>query len=211
MATAQPRTRSETKADNRRRVLAAAETVFRREGFHGASLDQVAREAGFTKGVVYSQFDSKADLFFALLEARSHERVAAVRRIAAEHGPDAGPETLVRAQAEAFAASVSGEPDWWAVVIEFMSVVARDDRLRARYATHHERLRAAIAADVERWAAARGTAPALEPRAIATAIIGATNGLTLERLIAPGDVPDALYVETQLAFVERALPRPDER
>lgn len=209
MASTTPRTRAEAKADNRRKVLAAAEAVFRREGFHGASLDQVAREAGFTKGAVYSQFDSKADLFFALLEGRSHERVATVRRITDEHGADADPRTLVRAQAQAFAASVSGEPDWWAVVIEFMSVVARNDELRARYATHHERLRSAIAADAERWAAARGAAPALDPRAIATAIIGATNGLTLERLIAPDEVPEELYVETQLAFLDRALPSRD--
>src|SRR5581483_2177482 len=62
------RTRSEAKEDTRARLLAAARRVFVREGFHGATVDMVAAEAGFTKGAVYSAFTSKADLFLAVYE-----------------------------------------------------------------------------------------------------------------------------------------------
>ena len=87
-------TRAEQSERNRGLVLAAARRVFLARGYHGATLEQIADEAGFSKGVVYSQFESKADLFLGLLEARISEqgggerqacRVLARRRSA---GPD---------------------------------------------------------------------------------------------------------------------------
>src|SRR5438128_1786510 len=61
---------------NRQLVLEAARQVFLTQGYHGARLDAIAEEAGFSKGVVYSQFAGKADLFVALLEHRIAERAA---------------------------------------------------------------------------------------------------------------------------------------
>lgn len=42
--------------------------MFLRLGFPGASLDEIAEEAGYTKGAVYSNFDGKDDLFLAAFE-----------------------------------------------------------------------------------------------------------------------------------------------
>ena len=64
----------------RRHLLDAAAVVFARDGFHGASLDDVAATAGFTKGAVYSNFKSKEDLFLAVFDDR----------LARERGRDAG-------------------------------------------------------------------------------------------------------------------------
>src|SRR5215472_3667702 len=73
-------TRVEQSARNRSLVLAAARRMFLERGYHGASLEQIADEAGFSKGVVYSQFESKADLFLGLMEQRIEERNAENRR-----------------------------------------------------------------------------------------------------------------------------------
>src|SRR5690242_11447004 len=59
---------------NRRLVLEAARRVFLERGYAGATLEAIADDAGFSKGVVYSQFAGKSDLLLALLEARIHER-----------------------------------------------------------------------------------------------------------------------------------------
>ena len=61
---------------NRGEVLAAARRVFLARGYAGATLDAIADAAGFSKGVVYSQFGGKADLFLALLAQRIEERAA---------------------------------------------------------------------------------------------------------------------------------------
>ena len=67
-------TRAERKELTRELLFDAAIEVFARKGYHGASLDDVAEAAGFTKGAVYSNFTRKSDLFRALLERESRRR-----------------------------------------------------------------------------------------------------------------------------------------
>ena len=63
------------RADERRRarvertraeLLAAATRVFAAQGYEGASVGDIATEAGYTKGALYAHFGSKSDLFVAL-------------------------------------------------------------------------------------------------------------------------------------------------
>ena len=69
----QPLTPERRRQQTREHLLAAAAEVFAERGFHGASLDEVAAVAGFTKGAVYSNFKNKEDLFLALLK-ESYDR-----------------------------------------------------------------------------------------------------------------------------------------
>jgi AcrR family transcriptional regulator len=86
MATSKPTT--ESKPNQRRRMrgperraqlLAVARRLFGRSGFHGVSMDQVAREAGVTKPILYDHFDSKEELYVALLDADAQELERQVR------------------------------------------------------------------------------------------------------------------------------------
>jgi len=61
-------TRDESRLHTRERLLEAATEVFSRRGFEAASVDEIADEAGFSKGAVYSNFASKEELFLALLD-----------------------------------------------------------------------------------------------------------------------------------------------
>src|SRR5476649_1930069 len=72
----EPLTPERRRAMTRRHLLEAAAIVFARDGFHGATLDDVAATAGFTKGAVYSNFKSKDDLFLALLDDRIERQFA---------------------------------------------------------------------------------------------------------------------------------------
>ena len=76
--------RAEQNDRNRALLLAAARRVFLERGYFAATLDQIADEAGFSKGAVYSRFASKADMFLALLEDRITERAAQNAELAAE-------------------------------------------------------------------------------------------------------------------------------
>ena len=81
--TIEPLTPARRREMTRRHLLDAAAVVFARDGFHGASLDDVAATAGFTKGAVYSNFKSKEDLFLAVFDdrfARESPRHAASAR-----------------------------------------------------------------------------------------------------------------------------------
>lgn len=59
--------REEKKAESRRRILDAARDVFFRDGFMPANLDEVAEKAGVAKGTLYRYFESKAELYVAVL------------------------------------------------------------------------------------------------------------------------------------------------
>ena len=60
-------TRAESKDQTHRLLLDAAERVFVRLGYQGATLDFIAAEVGFTKGAVYWHFKNKEALFLELL------------------------------------------------------------------------------------------------------------------------------------------------
>src|SRR5437764_11063484 len=62
--------REEKKAQTRASLIDAAGRVFARHGFAVASLDDVAEEAGLTKGAVYSNFKNKDDLITELIAER---------------------------------------------------------------------------------------------------------------------------------------------
>jgi AcrR family transcriptional regulator len=61
-------TREESKAKTRQELLRAANRLFLRNGYVQTSLANIAEEAALTKGAVYSNFESKEDLFLALLQ-----------------------------------------------------------------------------------------------------------------------------------------------
>ncbi len=74
-----PLTPERRRQQTREHLLAAAAEVFAQRGFHGASLDEVAAVAGFTKGAVYSNFKNKEDLFLALFKANYDREMDALR------------------------------------------------------------------------------------------------------------------------------------
>jgi TetR/AcrR family transcriptional regulator, transcriptional repressor for nem operon len=69
---------ADRKEKTRAKILGAAAKVFRREGFHGAGVDEVMAEAGLTAGGFYAHFDSKQAL---LAEALEHAAAQAGERL----------------------------------------------------------------------------------------------------------------------------------
>jgi AcrR family transcriptional regulator len=195
--------RSEQTERNRSLVLAAARRVFLARGYHGASLDQIAEEAGFSKGVVYSQFRNKADLFLALLEARIAERAEEnARLVAGMDGHDA-----VARLVEHLARVGREQADWGLLVIEFRVQAARDPELNARYAAVHARTVDALAEVVEQAFAASGVEPPAEPRPLAEFVLGAGAGVQLEKAANE----DALGGDLGFELLTRLITRSEER
>lgn len=192
--------RGEQVEQNRERLLLAARRVFLRRGFHAATLEQIAEEAGFSKGVVYSQFESKADLFLALLERRIADRAAQNERAVREAAtPAAGLAALV-SLAERLAMA---EPEWALLLIEFRVHAAREPALNERYA----RLHALTVARLARLLAELRTSPQKNgasdeaPEDLATFLLALGGGLSLERAVSPA----ALGTAALEALVGRAL------
>jgi len=86
-----PTTREEKKAQSRRKILDAARDVFFRDGFMLANLDEVASRAGVAKGTLYRYFESKAELYVAVLAENGMAFVEKMSEVADESmsAPDA--------------------------------------------------------------------------------------------------------------------------
>ena len=86
--------RAQRKEMTRELLLDAAIEVFAEKGYHGASLDDVADAAGFTKGAVYSNFTGKAELFVTLWTSRFDSEIAAALEQAAPVSAGASPQDV---------------------------------------------------------------------------------------------------------------------
>jgi AcrR family transcriptional regulator len=173
--------RVEQTGRNRERLLAAAREVFMARGYHGATLEQIAEAAGFSKGVVYSQFASKADLFLSLLEARIEERATQTARVVEGLADGDGVAELV----EHLAHGDRAEPGWGLLVIEFRVHAARDPELNARYAVAHSRTLAALASAIAAAAERSGARLRLTPESTAEVALALAAGMTLEQAADP--------------------------
>jgi AcrR family transcriptional regulator len=179
-------TRSERTAQTRSDLLAAAERRFYRDGYHGTTLEAIAEEAGYTKGAVYSAFESKAGLFLALLDDLIDQRLEDLRSLF-ESTP------LGRARLQTLARRRIDERDerWSLLTIEFWIHAAREPEVREQFAVRYRRMRAGIAE------LASETETPLGADAWALVTLALVNGFALERSIDPDGVPDDLMAATQ--------------
>jgi len=189
-------TRDEKKAQTRAQLLDAADRVFRTKGFFAASLDDVADEAGYSKGAVYSNFDSKEDLFIALVEQLSDEQGTA---LAASVERDLPVASQAREAGDRFVRE-NWLTDLNPADLEFRVCVARNPELRDRMKPRIRAMHAAIAALIKQGSKARGTTLTMPADRLAVLVTALTTGLSLERMQDPESVPDDLYGEA-LAIV----------
>ena len=73
-----PKVSEEHKTRRREEILEAAQRVFARHGFEGATVTRLEEETGLSRGAIFSYFENKDDLFIAVV-ARSSGRLTEIR------------------------------------------------------------------------------------------------------------------------------------
>lgn len=192
------RSRAEIAEDNRRAVLDAARRVFEERGYHGASLDLIADAANFSKGAVYSRFDSKDDLFLAVLEDHIQRRAAATAEQLDRLDGCADMRSLAQASTMASVDTIA----WQAALLEFRAHAWRDPEVNARYAALHRRTIESIAGFVRGVYEARGETPPRPVEEIAVIGLANTTGVVAELMADPSLDVAALVAAT----IDDALP-----
>ncbi len=194
--------RTARKALTRARLLEAAAQVYARRGFAGATLEEVASEAGFTKGAVYAHFGSKENLLLALMEEYLAGQVAEQLEL---YDRDRATWERPLAGSDRWMDSVQERPDRFRLFVELWSYAQRDDSLRARLATALGELRATFARFAAESSADAGQEP--PPHAVeqfANVMFGLGVGLAMLKLTDPPTVPSALLGGT-LSVLIRAM------
>ena len=199
--------RSARKAATRARLLEAAARVYAARGFAGATLDDVAEEAGLTKGAVYGHFGSKDNLLVALME----EYVA--REIAEQVALSDRSETTWKrpfSGSDRWMAELDETPEAFRLLMEFWLVAARDEQMRERLAGGLEALRQMfVGFNVEGAADVGMELSADASRNMANVVLALTLGAGLLRVVDREHVSPAL-LGTALSIVIRAVERDAE-
>ncbi|MBB4662268.1 TetR/AcrR family transcriptional regulator [Conexibacter arvalis] len=199
--------RSARKAATRARLLEAAARVYAARGFAGATLDDVAEEAGLTKGAVYGHFGSKGNLLAALMDeylaAEIAEQVALFSRDETTwKRPFSGADSWMEELDEA--------PDAFRLLVEFWLAAGRDEAMRERFATGFAALRETFARFSAESAADAGIAMPVEASEhVANTFLGLSIGLGMIRVVDPGHVSPAL-LGTVLSVFIRSMERDPE-
>jgi AcrR family transcriptional regulator len=188
------RTRKEKQAETRQRLLDAAERVFLRRGFQGSSVEEIAADAGFTRGAFYSNFKSKDELFVELLHARIYDRYAEFAEQSAKQ-PGSPRERLqwgIERMREMYERQ---DGDWlFRLWLECLTQAARDEEFRKLAATFWSGNRALLGEQTKDVFKEVGREPPLPPKQIASAMIALDIGLVVQHLVDPEEVPLDVYV-----------------
>jgi AcrR family transcriptional regulator len=193
MATVNPTRLRTPRAEVRQRILQAATSEFAGKGFAGTTIDAIADAAGFTKGAVYSNFGSKDDLFFALLDLQIERRVEAVSALA----DMAGARPSAKDVGDLLMTGLLENRDWQMLFAEYWLRAMRDPAVRVRFTEHRRSMRASIEDAVRRLDTSD-----IDPATATVLILALNNGLSIEEFSDPGSVPHDLF-GTVLAAIER--------
>jgi AcrR family transcriptional regulator len=174
-------------AARREQLLNVALEVFARQGFHGTAMNDVAEAAGVTKPVLYQHFQSKRQLYLALLDEVGQRLRQTIEKAGADSG---GPRAQVEAGFRAYFRWVKDDRD--SFLLPFGSGARRDEEfaeaVRGFEVAIADTIAPLIQADIDPE----------HQRLLAHALVGLAEG-TSRRLLALGGEFDPERVAAQVA------------
>jgi AcrR family transcriptional regulator len=182
-------TREQSKANTRERLLVAARKVFARHGFHGASVEEIASEAGFSTGALYSNFDGKEDLFLVLMEreidehAREIADAVSMRRTVSERATGGARQWMTM---------IEREPEVLLLFMEFWAYGVRDAAVRSKVAARFAQVRELLTRLISDSAREFDLELDIPAEQLAVAIDALADGIARQKLADPDAVPDEL-------------------
>lgn len=171
-----------TRDDTRDKLFEAAARVFEQDGIGGASIEAIAAEAGFTRGAFYSNFGSKDELIFAMLEDHVEQSIRRNMEMLAQHKNlddfIAALKTMDRGRQDPLGRSPL-------LHMEMILFVARAEKRRPELAKRLRARRKLIADIIEATLKDNARGETLNPPWMASVVLALEDGFRLHRLIDP--------------------------
>ena len=182
-------------------LVQAAGSVVDAKGFRAASLEEIAAEAGMTKGAIYSNFGSKADLMLALARTRS-------LTLAPQYKPGGSLADQLAAVADAVIELLSASEAQTRLNSDFQLYVLQEPSLRGPVAEAYE---AGFRAAATMLAGAYGDTLRITPDALVMTLQALTLGFAHQYALTPGRITPEVVREAFAALANGATspPRPE--
>ncbi|SFP59842.1 DNA-binding transcriptional regulator, AcrR family [Bradyrhizobium sp. Ghvi] len=175
-----------TRDDTREALFEAAARVFEQDGIGGASIEAIAAEAGFTRGAFYSNFGSKDELIFAMLEDHVEQSIRRNMEILAKHDNLDDFIGALKSMDRGRQDPLTRSP---LLHIEMILFVARAEKRRPELAKRLRARRKLIADIVEATLKDKANGERLNPPWLASVVLALEDGFRLHRLIDPETTP----------------------
>jgi AcrR family transcriptional regulator len=178
---------------SRRELLDAAAQVFAERGYGAATVEEVIRRAGLSKGTFYWNFTNKSDLFLALVEDRLDRPARAAVAKLTEAPADGTPSVALSASLSRLVAS---ERPIVLLLHEFTLAAARDPEIAALHRKRHATRRSFLASVLAARHEQTGVSLTIAPDQLAEAFLALADGLALRSIIEPNAIPPTLFSDT---------------
>jgi AcrR family transcriptional regulator len=190
-------TRKEKQAKTRSALLSSAAKLICRKGISEASVEDMATDAGYTKGAFYANFKSKEELFLVMLDEKYAEEL---ERLVRDLSGEGAPGEEARHAAEEFIRFAWSDPQWPKLYFEFTAYAARNPEFREELATRDRAMRERIAEVFRRWSADFPAEPPFSYDDLAMMIFCMANGFLMGKLIEP-ELSEELYGTMMATFL----------
>ena len=180
--------RKESQIQTRERLLDAALTVFSRRGYHAAAVEEVAAEAGYSKGAVYSNFSNKEELFLALIDRRFASDIQGYPGII-----NFMTDGLQLEKGSEFKEQVMKDHTWNVLMVEFFLYAIRADTNRKNLAVRLAQLRGIMEKNLSTLYEKLGKKPGLPVEELPWSVFSLGIGLMLQLYIDPDGLPEGVY------------------
>jgi AcrR family transcriptional regulator len=192
-----PITRKEKQARTRAKLMRSAGKLFCRRGLEQASVDEIAQDAGYTKGAFYSNFKSKEELFLAMLDEKFGEEI---ERIEAALRTDETPDEAARHAGEDLIRFMRSDPEWERLYLEFVAYAARNDEFRQELLTRCRAMDERLGEVYRRWSERIGIHHPIPMEDITRMTSIMTEGFLVRQQIDP-ELDDELFGTMVAAFM----------
>jgi AcrR family transcriptional regulator len=172
--------------------------VFAERGFYGASVEDIAERAGFSKGAFYSNFETKEDLFLAVLDDRIDADIRALEVL----GDDSSVPAFLAFVSDRAARRAADGEQWALLSAEFWLHALRNRELVPKLAARQQAGRAALARVIERLCTQMGLPLPARAEDLASVMLAVDDGLVLQEALDAQAVPGDLRLRALLLFVQ---------
>jgi AcrR family transcriptional regulator len=194
-------TRDEQKALTRARLIESAQALFARHGYEGTSIDQVATDAGYTRGAFYANFSNKEALMQELIVQGFDGDLGGIDAMAKAAQTNPSVEEMAASFAQ-LARSFYEEPSNTLWMLEFQLAAVRHPELRSAYTEQFSRLRDAVRDIIMKVFEDHDPSKKKDAARFADVFIAILSGVSLIRILDPEEIDESIFADTFRALVE---------
>ena len=194
-------TREDSRELTQQRLLDAAQKVFAKKGLDGASVEDIAAAAGYTRGAFYSNFASKNDLFIEMLR-RDHNRADA--EFFALRDDNLSLDYIQERTRDIYS-KLYRDNECFMSWTEARLLSARDPKFRAKLNALMLEKRAKIAEFIDYFNKRVGIKPAVPPSIMALGFMSLIEGVKLFAISSPSEMTAEVAETTLAMFIESVM------